>query len=122
MPRIPSFLFLVLILLAPLNARAVEESTRLETASYLSEQLDTVLQAGEQPPVWLTVLGERKTYKILSCTNTLLTVDVQGNAFPVKWKEISAEDLAGIAKSIASDKGERLVVAAEVANMLGFHD
>ncbi len=122
MHRLFGCVILFLTLLAPLTAHAVEESTRLETASYLSEQLDTVLQAGEQPPVWLTVLGERKTYKILSCTDALLTVDVQGNPFPVKWKEISAEDLAGIAKSIASDKGERLVVAAEVANMLGFHD
>ena len=103
-------------------AVALDETTRLETASYLSEQLDTFLQAGERPPVWLTVLGEHKTYKILSCDNALLTVDVQGNPFPLKWKEISAEDLAGIAKSIALDKGERLVVAAEVANMLGFQD
>ena len=119
-----SFRFSIVLLSAVLvgSASAVDEATRLETAAYLSEQLDAVLQAGEQPAVWLTIFGERKTYHVLAVDSKMLTVDVQKNPFPLRWAEISAEDLAGIAKSIAADKGERMVVAAEVAMMLGFSE
>jgi hypothetical protein len=105
---------------ADVYGAAVDDAKRAEVAAFLADQLDTVLQAGENPMVWLTVLGEKKTYRVLSVDQKSITVEVQKNPFPVKWPEVPPDDMAGIARSIAGDKSERLLVAAEVALDLGY--
>lgn len=101
----------------------LDESNRLGAISLLSEKLDAVLQAGEAPKVWLSVLGQKsKPYSVLKCDETTFTISLEDNPFPIKWAELKAEDLAGVAKAMAGDKGERLFAAAEIAFTLGFPD
>ncbi|MGD0091312.1 MAG: hypothetical protein ABSE73_15450 [Planctomycetota bacterium] len=118
--RVPGCILLALLLSAP--AYALDNSARADAAAFLTEQLETALAQGEQLSVWVTVLGQRKAYRVAAVDAKSLTVRLEQNLFPLRWPDLSAEDLAEIAKSIAGDKGERLVVAAEVALLLGFRD
>jgi hypothetical protein len=116
-------ILLLLAVLPSTRAWALDEANRFSAISLLSEKLDAVLQAGEAPKVWLTVLGQNnKPYEVLKCDEKTITISLENNPFPVKWAELKPEDLAGIAKATAGDKGERLFTAAEVAFTLGFSD
>jgi hypothetical protein len=117
-------LLLVLICLTPAFAAfGLDEANRLGAVSLLSEKLDAILQAGEAPKIWVSALGQKTApYSVLKCDDVTITINLQDNPFPVKWSELKPEDLAGIAKGIAGDKGERLFSAAEVAFTLGFAD
>ncbi|MCY3018773.1 MAG: hypothetical protein NTW87_07065 [Planctomycetota bacterium] len=113
-------LALVALFLVAEAARGLEDSARVEAVALLAEQTEAALTAGEQPSVWLTLLGQRKSYAVSAVDSKTITVLIEQNPYPVQWSRIPREDLAGIAKAIARDKGERLVVASEVALMLGF--
>lgn len=86
------------------------------------QQVDAVVKAGEHPKVWVTILGGRTNCRIVSADANMLKVDIQGNAFPLRWKDITADYLVGIAESVAGEKGDRLVFAAKAALLLGYVD
>lgn len=98
---------------------ASDETARTEVIQFLSESVDAVLRAGEKPKAWLTILGPKGEFSIVKVDGKDVTVLVQGNAYPAPWKRISNPELIGLAKSVANGKGERLLVAAEVALALG---
>jgi hypothetical protein len=100
--------------------RALDTADRADAVAFLTEQIDTALTQGEPLAVWVDVLGQRKSYPVAAVDAKALTVKLGQNLFPLRWNDLKAEDLASIARSIAGDKGERLVVAAEVALLLGF--
>jgi hypothetical protein len=101
------------LLAAP--ACALDTADRADAVAFLAEQIDTALTQGEPLSVWVDVLGQRKSYPVAAVDSKTLTVKLGQNLFPLRWSDLKAEDLASIARSIAGDKGERLVVAAEVA-------
>lgn len=111
---------LAALMLAAGAARGLEDAVRAEAVVLLAEQTEAALQCGDQPSVWLPLLGQRKGYPVAAVDSKTITVLIEKNPYPVRWSSITREDLAGIAKAIARNKGERLVVASDVALMLGF--
>jgi len=111
---------LAVLLVAAGAARGLEDTVRVEAVALLAEQTEAALQCGDQPSVWLPLLGQRKGWPVTAVDSKTITVLIEKNPYPVRWSSITREDLAGIAKAIARNKGERLVVASEVALMLGF--
>lgn len=115
---------LLLVLALPLAAPAfaLDNAVRLEAIAFLKEHVEDALARGEQLTVYADVLGERKNHPVTAVDGNAITVRVGANLFPLRWSDLKAEDLAGIARSVAGNNGERLVVAAEVALLLGFPD
>lgn len=98
---------------------AQDSESRTEIIQFLAENVDAVLRAGEKPKAWLVIFGPRAEYPIVKADEKAVTVMVQGNAYPAPWSKIENPELLGIAKSVANGKGERLLVAVEVALALG---
>ncbi|MBI3829525.1 MAG: right-handed parallel beta-helix repeat-containing protein [Planctomycetes bacterium] len=115
--------FLCLAML-PFMGRSFAQDTesRAEIIQFLAENVDAVLRAGEKPKAWLVIFGPRAEYPIVKADEKAVTVMVQGNAYPAPWSKIENTELLGIAKSVANGKGERLLVAVEVALALGLPD
>ncbi|MCW8129656.1 MAG: hypothetical protein KIS92_04650 [Planctomycetota bacterium] len=108
-------ILVVAVLATVLAVRAQAQDSRAEIIPFLAENIDAVLRAGEKPKAWLLIFGSRTEYPIVKCDEKAITVLVQGNAYPAPWNRIENPELIGIAKSVANGKGERLLVAAEVA-------
>ena len=105
-----------------LKAGAGEAASREEITKRLSEEIAAGLKAGEKPTVWASVLGIRGPYPVESADGEKLTVSMQGNPFPLRWGKLAPEELLGIARSFAGEKGSRLLLTAELAAALGFND
>jgi hypothetical protein len=115
-------LLLLLAVSLALPAFALDNAVRLEAIAFLREHVENALSRGEQLAVYADVLGERKSHPVTAVDGNAITLKVGANQFPLRWSDLKAEDLAGIARSVAGNNGERLVVAAEVALLLGFPD
>jgi hypothetical protein len=119
--RAVTLLLLVnLPLIAP--AFALDDAVRAEAVDVLKENVENALTRGEQLAVYADILGQRKNHPVASVDTHAITLKVGANLFPLRWSTLKAEDLAGLARSVAGDNGERLVVASEVALLLGFPD
>ncbi|HYF50675.1 MAG TPA: heparinase II/III family protein [Planctomycetota bacterium] len=104
-----------ILFLTALPALASDASVSAELTTRLAEQIAEGLKGGEKFKVWAEVLGKKSEVGLASADAKSFSVLVQGNPFPLQWDKVKPEDVLGIAKSVAANKAERLLLAAEIA-------
>lgn len=65
--------------------------------------------------VFMNVMGKGQTVSLKGTDDNGLQVDVSGNTLPIRWKDVSAEDLAQISFRLLSDNGDALFHAGALA-------
>ncbi|MBI3828981.1 MAG: heparinase II/III family protein [Planctomycetes bacterium] len=88
----------------------------------LIEQMTALVKTGEKPKVWVDVLGKKTEVTVSAADAKSMTVQVQGNPFPLNWEKIGLDDLASIAKCSANGNGVRLLLAGELSLAAGLND
>jgi len=112
----------ILFCIIACGAVCAEEKGAAAFVPRLVEQLDAALKNGENPRAWVEVFGKKQAAPVAAVSAQVLTVLVEGNDFPIKWEKLPAEDVFGIAVSIANEKPERLLLAGELAIAVGKFD
>lgn len=101
---------------------AGEAPSKDSAVKNLTAQMTEALKAGEKPKVWVEVFGKKGEYPLSGADEKGLSVLVSGNAFKIEWSKMSAADLVAAAKTFAAGCGERLLLAAEMAVVVGAND
>jgi hypothetical protein len=74
---------LAVLLVAAGAARGLEDTVRVEAVALLAEQTEAALQCGDQPSVWLPLLGQRKGWPVTAVDSKTITVLIEKNPFPL---------------------------------------
>lgn len=80
-------------------------------AETLKDLIVARVQAGARPTAFVTIFGQSQRAKVLAADAKTLTVQVQGNKMPLPWADLSADDVAQVAREAAESGAECLAVA-----------
>jgi len=110
------------LILCSIVAAGASEYTRPEKAAALDAVKTMVGDAaasGKKIEVWLTLFGARQKAELAKSDAKALGVKVLGNVMNVSWEKVSAEDLAGVAKSCVLGNGKSALIAADYCIAMG---
>lgn len=102
------------------NVCAADKLSRDLLMPKLVAAINKVLDDGETLKVFLNILGKSADVKVRRADASGLTVDLEGNDFPVQWEPISDREITGIARRVAGGNGARLLLAAQFAVAFDF--
>lgn len=81
------------------------------------------IKTGKKPTIGLKLFGGAQNYPVSAANAKEISIEVQGNAMPVKWEKIPQEDRVSLAKSMASDdNAESLLIVAAMLYGAGVAD